>query len=126
MVELYKIMTGKYDEDVTDFIELNDRETRGHKYKIYKTQTRLNIRSHAFVHRSLNIWNNLPEEVVNAQNVETFERRLDRHWRNEPAKYDSEADINVTLNSVRTAHNLSYDEDLMSEAERPSKSEEDL
>ena len=95
-------------------------------FKIYKTQTRLNIRKHAFVHRSINIWNNLPEEVVNAQNVKTFERRLDRLWRNEPAKYDSEADINLTLNSARTAHKQSYNEDLMSEAERPSKSEEDL
>ena len=86
----------------------------------------MNIRKHAFVHRSINIWNNLPEEVVNAQNIKTFERRLDRLWRNEPAKYDSEADINLTFNSARTAHEQSYNEDLMSEAERPSKSEEDL
>ena len=40
MIEMYKIMTGKYDRDVTDFIRMSHSETRGHKYKIYKGQNR--------------------------------------------------------------------------------------
>ena len=38
MIEMYKILTGKYDERVSDFIELNNSEqcTRGHKLKIKK------------------------------------------------------------------------------------------
>ena len=39
------------------------------------------------------VWNTLPDTVVNAQNVNTFKNRLDRHWRGEDFLYNYEAPI---------------------------------
>ena len=39
MIEMYKILTSKYDPDVTDFIKLNTgKNTRGHNLKIEKKE----------------------------------------------------------------------------------------
>jgi hypothetical protein len=126
MIELFKIMTGKYDTNVTDFINANRTDTRGHQYKIYKVHTRLDIRKYSFVHRNVNCWNNLPTKVVEAPSVSAFERRLDKLWLDEPAKYDWEAKINITRQGMRTAQRQDDDADLMPEAPRGLLSEEDL
>ena len=43
MIELYKILTKKYDEIVANFIELNDhnQNTRGHNLKIKKNEIKI-------------------------------------------------------------------------------------
>ncbi len=64
MIEMYKILNGKYDPQVADFIPFNRSETRGHNLKIVKQHTCLNTRKFAFIHRSANIWNSLPADVV--------------------------------------------------------------
>ena len=40
------------------------------------------FRKNSFGVRIVNIWNNLPENVVNSPNVNTFKNRLDKHWEN--------------------------------------------
>ena len=88
MIEMYNILCKKYDQDVTDFIELrSDTTRRGHSFKIYKICPRLNIRKYSFIHRSVDTWNNLPELVVNAKTVKSFERRLDKPWLEQPREY---------------------------------------
>ena len=42
------------------------------------------------------IWNNLPNDVVNAATITTFEKRLDKHWKNHEYKYDYTAHIVTT------------------------------
>ena len=98
MIEMFKILTGKYDERVSDFIDLHSPEqcTRGHQYKIKKYQVRLNIRQNSFINRSVNIWNNLPTGVVNASSVRSFEARLDSHWSSQPFLYNPDADYENT------------------------------
>ena len=39
------------------------------------------------------VWNQLPNSVVTAPNVNTFKNRLDRHWRGEDFLYNHEAPI---------------------------------
>ena len=39
------------------------------------------------------VWNELPDSVVNAPNVNTFKNRLDRHWRGEDFLYNYEAPV---------------------------------
>ena len=39
------------------------------------------------------VWNELPDSVVNAPNVNIFKSRLDRHWREEDFLYNHEAPI---------------------------------
>ena len=48
-IEMYKILTGKYDDDVCTFITpSNDSYTRGHHLKLYKSRSRLHIRKYTF------------------------------------------------------------------------------
>lgn len=117
MIEMYKIMTGKYDSNVTDFIKINRNDTRGHQYKIYKVHTRLNLRKYSFVHRSANHWNNLPDNVVNAPSTSAMERRLDKLWKDEQAKYDCNMEIPITRQSMRAAQCQDDDADLIEEAQ---------
>ena len=56
---------------------------RGHRFKLCQEGSKLNIRRQSFPVRIAKVWNELPDSVVNAPNVSTFKKRLDRHWRGE-------------------------------------------
>ena len=108
MIDIFKILTGKYDPEVSDFIQLKgESSTRGHNYKIFKIRPRLNIRKYSFVHRSCDIWNNLPTTVVSAKTVATFEARLDRLWKDQPLYYHYREYIQT--NPTGHDHDLSRD-----------------
>ena len=81
MIEMYKLLNSKYNTTISDFIEINPRTSRGHSYKLSKKHSRLDVRKNSFVPRSVNLWNSLPENVVEAPNVKTFEKRIDKLWR---------------------------------------------
>ena len=92
MIEVFKIVTGIYDNRVTGSIfELTpETVTRGHQYKIAKKRCKLDQRKHYFTNRVVGVWNNLPSSVVSAKNVKTFENRLDRIWKEHPMMYNYE------------------------------------
>ena len=105
---------GKYDPEVCEgFLKLRGESvTRGHNLKLFKTRSRLNLRARSFPHRSLDAWNCLPQQVVDAQNVLTFERRLDKFLDSQALKYDYQAQFKIP-----DTGNIMYDQDdLMSEA----------
>ena len=107
-IETYKLLTGKYDPEVSKFIKLReDSYTRGHMYKIYKSRPRLNVRKYSFCLRVVDLWNSLPSSVVEAKTVESFERRLDKSWREQPAYYNYNEAIKPT----------GYDKNIQSEEE---------
>ena len=56
----------------------NDSITRGHNLKIFKERCRLNIRNNSFIFRSTDVWNSLPQSVVDAPSVQSFEVRIDK------------------------------------------------
>lgn len=95
MIECYKILTGKYDDDVTkDVFKLREQSrTRGHKFKIFKERSSLNLRKYSFTQRVVDIWNLLPERVVNAPSTLAFERLLDEHWVMQDLVYDHTAKL---------------------------------
>ncbi len=94
MIEVYKIVTGVYDERVASdlFAPVSNSSTRGHLFKLPKRRSRLNIRKNYFTNRVVDSWNGLPDSVVTAGNVKIFENRLDRHWREHPMLYNPEED----------------------------------
>jgi hypothetical protein len=50
MIEVYKIMSGKYDSEISNIFQHQEQEnhnTRGHKYKLFKPRCRLNIRKNS-------------------------------------------------------------------------------
>jgi len=55
-------------------------ELRGHRLKLYKKSSRLELRKHSFSQRIGDHWNKLPVDVVSAATISTFRRRLDI-WR---------------------------------------------
>ncbi len=90
---MYKILNGKYDHRVADFMPLNRSETQGHNLKIFRQHTRLNTRKFAFINSwSANIWNSLPADVIDSDLVGIFECKLDRVWSREPMKYNPDED----------------------------------
>lgn len=91
MIETYKIMTAKYDQEVCEgiFKLSEEQQTWGHVLKIFKQRSRLNIRKYSFVNRVIDRWNSLPEYVINAETVIKFENNLDKVWSEQDIKYKS-------------------------------------
>ena len=56
---------------------------RGHDSKIYLQRASKSVRQKAFGLRIVSVWNNLPEEVVNATSINMFKNKLDWHWKNQ-------------------------------------------
>ena len=113
VIEVYKILTGKYDPEVCkNFIQLRgDGGTRppgrGNPLKIYKLRPNLDVKKKGFPHRIVDIWNNLPASVVDAKTLLTFESRLDKFWESQEIKFDYKAKFNFKNGSAR--HDISND-----------------
>lgn len=71
MIEVFKIINDIYDPLTTvDMFELNTTSnTRGHSKKMKIKTSRLNVRKYTFVVRIVEIWNSLPESVIQAKTV---------------------------------------------------------
>ena len=119
MIEMYKILSGKYDPDVSNFIKLHKSkyDTRGHQYKVEKVSAKLNIRKNAFIHRSIDLWNSLPPHVVNAKTIMSFEKLLDKHWSTHDFVFNADATKPTQRENQK---------DLTEEANNLHESEEDL
>ena len=50
--------------------------TRGHPYKLLKPQCTSNVRSFFFTQRVINVWNDLPTNIVNFSSLVCFRRSL--------------------------------------------------
>ena len=102
MIELYKIISGKYDQTAGNFIRKWDDNSqrsgnRGNSRKLYPTRTRLDIRKYSFSVRTTQLWNSLPDEVVCAKSLNSFKNRLDKWWENQELLYDNfKSEINIT------------------------------
>ena len=92
MIEIFKIMAGIYDNEVTPTIPKGNEHTRGHQRKIFIRGARLNLRKNFFTVRVGQVWNKLPEEVVMTKDVNAFKRLLDKHWKEHPCRYDHTID----------------------------------
>ena len=66
--------------------------------------------------RIINIWNELPENVVMSPNVNTFKNRLDKHWSTEHFLYDYTAAIPGHNRAEDRARE--FNDDLTTEAPR--------
>ena len=55
----------------------NTSITRGHTYKFFKPRAISQPRSNFFAVRSIDVWNNLPESVIEAHFIDSFKNLLD-------------------------------------------------
>ena len=82
MIEAYKITHKIYDYRVTgDLLKINNTSTRHHNYKLEKIRVNNSQYQNFFSNRIINVWNNLPYDIVNANTTNCFKNRLDRHLR---------------------------------------------
>ena len=54
--------------------------TRGHDYELFKSRSKLLVRSKFFTNRIIDQWNNLPHQLINAQSITDFKNELDMYW----------------------------------------------
>ena len=92
LIETFKILQNIYDKRVTGgMFELCENTiTRGHSLK---NRCRLDIRKYFYTNRVIDVWNSLPEEVVRSKTVNSFKNRIDKHFKNQPAVYDLNAQL---------------------------------
>lgn len=104
MIEVFKIITGKYDDEIV--VPLKKQivtNTRGNSCRLYQGHTKYDLRKHFFTNRVIGIWNSLPDYVVTAHNINLFKKRLDMHWNAQCIKYDWTADLcNLSYVLTRT------------------------
>jgi len=78
-----------YDDKVALTLHFNKTSvTRGNKFKLHNQTFTHNFRKHFFSARIVNIWNSLPNEVVDVQSIDLFKVRLDRFWAQQEVVYD--------------------------------------
>ena len=88
LIQVFKIIKGIDRIDVNTFFTMTtDSRTRGHKFKIQKLRSRLNIRKYFFTNRIVDSWNSLPECVIEVETVDAFKNRLENFYDNNPKKY---------------------------------------
>jgi len=96
-VEMYKILSGKYDTAVTPWVNREYSSiTRGNDLRLQKTRVTYDLRKYYFTNRALNNWNSLPNHVVLSDTVNMFKSRLDNFWQHQDLIYDFKAEISGT------------------------------
>ena len=81
LIQVFKLIKGIDNIDYNKFFKLVDNSrTRGHRFKIVKVRSRLDIRNKFFSQRVVNSWNGLPTDVVEAETVNSFKNKLDKFW----------------------------------------------
>ena len=87
MVQVFKIIRDIDNIDKNKLFTVTlDSRTRGHQYKLFKRQSRLNIRKNVFSNRVVDTWNSLLANVVQAPSLNSFKSRLYRHWSDHPSE----------------------------------------
>ena len=80
LIEVFKVLKGFSKVNSSTWFELsNNNRTRGHRFKLTKSRSRVNIRKNFFSQRVVNTWNSLPSEVVEAESINAFKNRYDRY-----------------------------------------------
>ena len=92
---MFKMLSNVYDGNVipdiklrTDVVSSNMMNRKNSK-QVFEKYARSEVSRNSFICRSAKIWNDLPEDVISATNVNTFKNRLDKHWENHPARYEN-------------------------------------
>ena len=68
--------------------------------RLYVGKVKKSVRKNAFGHRMVDMWNNLPEKIVSASNINIFKNRLDSYWAKEGMKYDFTKSYNKFRSNV--------------------------
>ena len=82
LIQTFRIIKNFDDVDLSRFFRFSSNDLRGHSLKLEKPKAKKSTRLNAFAHRVITPWNDLPADIVNSNTVDTFKRKLDKHWWN--------------------------------------------
>ena len=78
LIYTWRILNGMFGEDVRGyFLTVSNSSTRGHKWKLFIHRR---LRLDPLSSRVVNLWNDLPAEVVESTTEAEFKRRLDSYF----------------------------------------------
>ena len=80
MIQMLRIMEGLIRIDHMLLFTMTKMRTREHSKRVYKPQSTKFLRMKSFSQRTINDWNNLPADVIDAPSLNGFKNRLDEHW----------------------------------------------
>ena len=98
MIQVFKMVsdTDGYDKKIPSLFTKSTTDLRGHSHKLFSERFAKDIGKYTFKNRVVKIWNSLPNSVVTAKDVKSFERGLDKHWLNQEVLYENyKADIKI-------------------------------
>ena len=106
IIEVFKITHNIYDAEVSPNMSYYPKSnTRANKYKLFNHAFHYDLRKYSFSARIVNIWNSLPNTVVDVDTVCPFKACLDKFWMHQVVKYDFTADL--TGIGDRSVHDIS-------------------
>ena len=88
VLQVYRIVNNIDNLDFNMFFKRNVHPTRGHSCKLEKPRASSSIRQNCFSNRVINVWNSLPDSVVNSPSINSFKNALEKYWLHDPSKYD--------------------------------------
>ena len=89
ILQTYKILKGHDSLNPRDFFQPPpSNTTRGHSLKIFKQSCNTSERQHTFSQRVVSLWNNLPENIVNCETINSFKSAIDKRWKDVPLKFN--------------------------------------
>ena len=91
MIQIFKLIHGFDDYNYNKLFQFNVNCTHGHIYRLEKPRCMKSLRMNAFPARAIDKWNNLDEEIVLCESVQSFKIKLDSAWSD--SRFDLE-DIN--------------------------------
>ena len=89
MIETYKIVHNLYDTEVRQgILQMSSTGRRGHTKKLFKKRVGKEVRKNFFSIRIVDMWNDLPQNIIDAPSIKCFEARLDKYWESQNIKYN--------------------------------------
>ena len=88
MIQIYKILHDIDAKPPELLLNLSEEpRTRGNSLKLKKVSVNTSLRQSSWTIRSINWWNQLPDNVVQAPSVNSFKSRLNTHWKDLEIKF---------------------------------------
>ena len=88
MLQVFRIIKGIDKLDIGKNFELSSRPSRYNSLKLIKPRALTSHKQFSFSHRVINNWNELPDSVVLADNLNMFKRNLEFFWKDKDFKYE--------------------------------------
>ena len=94
LIELYKHFHTYDKSTLAPSFQPRERLSRQHGFQLHTPQAKdglTGVQTNFFFQRTYKEWNDLPEYVVDAEDINEFKNRLDDHWSSDPVKFDHKA-----------------------------------